>query len=76
MKREHAPELQPSMVFHQSDNPNYICHAKVVGVDGRFLDFSIDRDLGHIIMVEIMYYLKRHEERNFNASVQIPPKKT
>ena len=64
MRREFNTSLQPSMVFHQSDNPDYICHTKVVGVDGKFLDFSIDRDLGHVIMVEIMYYLKRHEERN------------
>ena len=45
MAREHAPELQPSMVFHQSDNLDFVCHAKVIGVDGlRVVDCSAKPD--------------------------------
>ena len=76
MARKHAPELQPSMVFHQSDNLDFICHAKVIGVDGRFIDFSIDRDLAFIMMIELTHHLKRHAERRDNAPVQVPPKQT
>ena len=74
MAHEHAPKLQPSMVFHQSDNLDFVCYAKVIGVDGRFIDFSIDRDLAFIMMIELTHHLKRHAERKDNAPVQIPPK--
>lgn len=76
MVREFSPELQPSMVFNQSGNLDFVCHAKVIGVDGRSIDFSIDRDLAFIMMIELIHHLKRHAERKDNAPVKVPPKKT
>jgi len=56
----------------QSDDPQFIARAKLVLPDGRFTDFSIDRDMAYSLVTELMYHLNKHEKDVPDAPTQIP----
>jgi hypothetical protein len=76
MPRETEPSKQPFIVLSQSDDPQFVCHAKIIGMDGRTMDLSIGRGTAYSVIIDFLYHLRRHEERTTNAAVQTPPAQT
>ena len=64
--------LKPTMIFHQSQDLDVTCFAKLLGTDGRFIDFAIDRDMAWNMIVELNFHLKRQEDHRANAPVPAP----
>ena len=61
--------LKAAMVFQYSDNPDVTAYAKLIGPDGKFTNFEIDRDMAHIMLVELIHHMKRQEGIIANAPV-------
>ena len=60
MVRNHAPEMQPIIIISNADplDVRFVCHAKLIGTDGRNMDFSVTEDTAEMLMVELTYHLK------------------
>ena len=76
---DHTPKiyplcLKPYMVFQASGDLDITCHTKLSGPNGRFVDFSIDREMAYMVVTELIYHLRRQEEAIANAPVKIPSK--
>tara|TARA_R110000796_G_scaffold41094_3_gene101442 strand:+ start:1457 stop:1747 length:291 start_codon:yes stop_codon:yes gene_type:complete len=65
-------ELKPAMVFQYSNDPKATCYAKLIMPDGRFSNFEIDRDMAHLMMIELLHHMKRQEGIIANAPENLP----
>jgi|TARA_R110000823_G_C15869143_1_gene493984 hypothetical protein len=59
--------LKAAMTFQYSDNPDITCYAMLTGPNGKFTNFEIDRDMAHIMMVELIHHMRRQEGVIANA---------
>lgn len=63
--------LKNSVVFQAAEDLDMTCAAMLTGPDGKFTNFSIDRDLAWLMVTELVYHLRRQEERIANAPIQV-----
>ncbi len=66
------PDLKPALVIQDSADPNVTCYAKLITLDGKFINFEMDRELAYGLLIEMAYHLKRQEGIQANASVETP----
>ena len=62
IRARQATPLKSVMNFQASQDPEVTCFAKLSGPNGRFTDFTIDRDLAYLMISELTYHLKRQEK--------------
>ena len=74
--RKTKPEEQPELVFTHSGDNRFVCHVKLIGGDGRVVDFSFTPEMAVTTITYLRYYQRKHEEEIANAPVQISPPET
>lgn len=74
--RKTEPEEQPELVFTQSEDDRFVCHVKLIGRDGRVVDFSITPEMAVTTITYLRYYQQKREEKIADAPVKIPAPKT
>ena len=57
-----TPPLKPAVVFHHSEDPDVTAHVRAVGLDGKFMDIALDRELAYNMLTELVYHLRRQEK--------------
>lgn len=69
MAREHAPETQPVIIITQSQplDMEFVCHARLIGTDGKHMDCSITEDMAEMLMTELTYHLRALRRRIADA---------
>lgn len=60
-------EMKPAIVFQASQDPNITCYAKLIMPDGKFSNFEIDREMAHMMLVELLYHTHLQTGRILNA---------
>ena len=59
--------LKPVLRFQYSDDPDVTAFAMLTGPDGKFINFSVDREMAYTMLTEMAYHLRRQEERKVDA---------
>ena len=67
------PPMEPTIIFHCSNDPKYVAFAKIGALDGRFIDFGITPEMAHIMQSELLYHVRRHHQRHWNPISPISP---
>jgi len=70
-----TPSDQPFIIVSHSENTDFVCHAKIIGTDGKVMDLSITRETAQTLLTELIYHMRRQEERIADAPVEIPTTK-
>tara|TARA_R110000824_G_scaffold30128_9_gene99431 strand:+ start:906 stop:1145 length:240 start_codon:yes stop_codon:yes gene_type:complete len=69
---DHVP-LKPTITFQATDDVSITASCILTGPDGKFVNFSLDREMAYGMAIELVYHLRRQEELIANAPVQAPP---
>ena len=67
------PPMEPTIIFHHSNDTKYVAFAKIGALDGRFIDFGITPEMAHIMQSELLYHVRRHHQRHWNPISPISP---
>tara|TARA_R110000803_G_scaffold56795_1_gene114215 strand:+ start:3826 stop:4041 length:216 start_codon:yes stop_codon:yes gene_type:complete len=60
-------EMKAAIVFQASLDPGTTCYAKLIMPDGKFSNFEIDREMAHMMVVELTYHMYLQTGRILNA---------
>tara|TARA_R110000744_G_scaffold169100_2_gene286925 strand:- start:292 stop:480 length:189 start_codon:yes stop_codon:yes gene_type:complete len=53
-----------TLIIQKSDHRGVVCFARLVGPNGMFVDFVMDKDMAENTLAELEHHLKRYNEQN------------
>jgi hypothetical protein len=60
-------EMKATIVFQAAQATGTTCYAKLIMPDGKFSNFEIDREMAHMMVVELTYHMYLQTGRILNA---------